>query len=76
MNKNNQNNPVVPVKLYPTSETSKALILLENKTKSGIYMWTNTINGKRYIGSAVDLPKRLSFYYSAKAMENSLKKIV
>jgi len=25
-------------KFYPNSETSKALILLENKTKSGIYM--------------------------------------
>ena len=31
----------VPAKLYPNSETSKAQILLENKNKSGIYMWKN-----------------------------------
>lgn len=28
----------------------------------GIYMWTNTLNGKRYIGQSVDLSKRLSRY--------------
>ena len=33
----------------------------------------NLINGKQYIGSAIDLPNRLSFYYSTKAMENYLK---
>ena len=38
-------------KLYPNSETYKAQILSENKNKSGIYMWKNSINGKRYIGS-------------------------
>ena len=38
-------------KLYPNSETSKAQILSENKNKSGFYMWKNSINGKRNIGS-------------------------
>ena len=36
-------------------------------------MWKNIINGKQYIGSAVDLSNRLSFYYSAKAMKNCLQ---
>ena len=37
-------------------------------------MWINSINGKRYIGSAVDLPYRMSFYFSEKAMGNFRKK--
>jgi group I intron endonuclease len=36
-------------------------------------MFTNKQNGKKYVGSAVDLYKRLSFYFSTKALENSLK---
>jgi len=36
-------------------------------------MWKNTINDKRYIGSAMDLSNRLKFYYSFKSMENSLQ---
>ena len=65
---------IIPIKIYPNTETDKALILSENKNKSGIYMWTNSKNGKCYIGSAVDLYFRLSFYYSCKTMENYLKK--
>ena len=53
--------PTVPDKIYPNSDTCKAQILSENKNKSGIYMWTNLIDGKQYIGSAIDLPNRLDF---------------
>jgi len=48
--------------------------LKENKNKSGIYMWTNKTNGKRYIGSAIDLYKRLSSYYSTAYMEDALNR--
>ena len=61
MKNNNSKNhsPTVPIsasptappsrseKCYPNSETSKAKILLENTNKSGIYKWTNLINGKQ-----------------------------
>lgn len=43
------------------------------KAASGIYKWTNKINGKIYIGSAINLPKRLYAYYSDKHMETHLK---
>jgi hypothetical protein len=66
--------PPVPVKFYPNSDTCKKKILSDNQNKSGIYMWKNSKNGKCYIGSAVDLPNRLSFYFSLKAMENLLKR--
>jgi len=64
---------MVPIKIYDNAEDDKAKILSENKNKSGIYKWTNLINGKKYIGSAVDLYNRLSFDFSCKAMENFLK---
>jgi len=65
--------PTVPKKIYHNLDTCKKKILSDNKNKSGIYMFQNLTNGKRYIGSSVDLYFRLSFYFSAKAMENSLK---
>jgi hypothetical protein len=38
----------IPIKIYSNAESDKALILKENKNKSGIYMWKNSINDKRY----------------------------
>lgn len=54
----------VAVKIYHNTETDKSLILSDNIGKAGIYMWTHKETGKFYIGSAVDLSKRLSTYYS------------
>ena len=53
----------LPVKFYEDAEKLKHLILLENKDRSGIYKWENKISGEFYIGSAVDLSKRMSEYY-------------
>ena len=44
--------PPVPVKIYPNTDICKNQILLENKDKSGIYMWTNLLNKKQYVGSS------------------------
>jgi group I intron endonuclease len=64
---------MVPIKIYSNAEADKEKILKENTNKSGIYMWKNSTNGKRYIGSSMDLYFRLSFYCSTKAMETALK---
>src|SRR5205085_9738932 len=56
--------PTVPVKFYPNSDTCKVQILSDNKNKSGIYMWTNNINKKRYIGSSQYLNKRFKEYFN------------
>jgi len=54
----------VAEKLYPNSETYKAQILKENTNKSGVYKWTNKINGKRYIGSSDNLKRRFLQYFN------------
>ena len=51
---------IIPIKIYSNAEADKALILKENQNKSGIYMWTNLTNGKRYIGSSNNL--KIIFY--------------
>jgi hypothetical protein len=32
---------------YKNADVQKAQILLENKNKSGVYIWVNLINGKK-----------------------------
>src|SRR5205085_4420554 len=54
----------VPIKSYSNAEADKDKILKENKNKSGIYMWTNNINNKKYIGSAENLRRRFREYFN------------
>jgi group I intron endonuclease len=53
-----------PAIIYVNADTQKVQILKDNKGRSGVYMWTNNINGKRYVGSSINLGKRLSSYYN------------
>ena len=55
---------IMPAVTYCNPEIQKAQILNENKGKSGVYRWTNKESGKSYVGSAVDLSKRLCLYYN------------
>lgn len=62
--------PVVAVKVYSNAYTQKKEVLSENIGKSGVYCWTNKLSGKTYVGSGVDLSKRLRSYYN----DNELKR--
>lgn len=44
------------------------------KNKKGIYMWTNKINGKKYVGSSINLNRRLLEYFNVNRLmrENSM----
>lgn len=53
-----------PVKSYGNADTDKFKIINENRNKVGVYRWVNLKNGKTYIGSSVDLGKRLQKYYN------------
>jgi len=60
--------PPVPEKVYPNSDACKDQILLDNKNKSGIYMWKNNLNKKRYIGSSQNLRKRFTEYFNINSL--------
>lgn len=59
---------------YPNADLLKSKILKDNKEKTGIYRWTNTISGDSYIGSAINLSKRLNNYYNIAFLNKELKK--
>jgi group I intron endonuclease len=61
----------VPVKVYNNMLTDKDNILNDFNNQSGIYLIHNLVNGKQYVGSAINLKRRLYSYYSpSKLMDN------
>lgn len=63
---------ITPLVIYNSNEDK--LAIKENKGKSGVYRWVNTLTGDSYIGSAVDLSKRFSVYYSQKSIQEVLNR--
>jgi hypothetical protein len=49
---------IIPIISYINADLEKAIIIKQNKSKSGIYRWVNVINNKIYIGSSIDLARR------------------
>jgi hypothetical protein len=49
--------------VYLNADKDKSRIILSNKNKSGVYMWTNLKTNEKYIGSGIDLSKELNNYY-------------
>ena len=60
--------------VYLDSFIQKKEIIRDNKNKSGVYRWTNKINGKSYIGSSIDLSKRFLLYYRISYLNSELTK--
>jgi group I intron endonuclease len=54
----------VAARKYQNADAEKGLILIENRGKSGVYRWTNKVNGKSYVGSSINLVKSFTNYYS------------
>jgi len=55
---------IAGIKTYDNADTQRLEILKENREKSGVYLWYNKVNGKKYIGSSVNLHKRFLQYYN------------
>jgi group I intron endonuclease len=64
----------MPVVSYINLERDKFIIYEENRNKSGIYRWNNLITGSSYVGSAVNLTKRLSNYFSTTFLKKELRR--
>jgi len=60
----NTGSSFVPVFKYKNADTDKLQILTDNKNKAGIYLWLHKESDNMYIGSAINLSKRLKDYYS------------
>lgn len=60
--------------VFPDADKDKLNILNYVKGKAGIYMWINRLNGKKYVGSSVNLKRRLLEYYNINRLlnENSM----
>ncbi len=60
--------------MYQNADINKEEIFIDNKGVSGIYCFTNLINNKQYVGSAVDIRKRMYQYYNDKRLMASAAK--
>ena len=67
----NKHNSILPLIVYNNIKTEKALVMKENKGKTGVYCLTNLVNWKTYIGSANNLTVRFWVYFSTKRLINS-----
>lgn len=65
-------NIFLPILIYKDANLDKNLIIGQNHRKSGVYMWKNKVNGKTYVGSAVNLARRLSRYFQQKFLTKQL----
>lgn len=57
--------------VYTNLDTEKSQILSDLKGKAGIYLWTHKELGKSYVGSAIDLSKRLKNYFNKSNLESN-----
>lgn len=74
-NNNNDNNLfILPSVTYSNAGTHKVDILKENREKTGVYRWTHVKSGKNYVGSAIDLSRRLKNYYNISYLEREINK--
>lgn len=71
-----QTEDIKPEKYYDDVYTMKSQILSENKHKSGIYRFTNKLNGNIYIGSSKDLRVRFYTYYKISPLSRNVNNTI
>lgn len=72
---NNNIGSIFPVKCYDNALLNKKSILIENKNKSGVYRWVNKLNNKTYVGSGLNLFKRIGDYYKESELKRNPRPI-
>jgi NADH-ubiquinone oxidoreductase chain 4 len=63
---------LIPVKIYKNADLEKHQIIYENSGRAGIYMWKNLSTGKKYVGSSINLRRRLLGYFNVAYLRYSL----
>jgi group I intron endonuclease len=61
--------------VYNNPEEEKLIILADTNNKAGIYIWTHLDSSKKYVGSSVNLSRRLSYYFSKNIIRYNKSKI-
>jgi hypothetical protein len=56
--------------LYSNTDIMKSQIIKDNKKKCGIYLWTNILSGKIYVGSSTNLGIRFKDYFNYSHISN------
>jgi group I intron endonuclease len=72
--KNNSNLELTPITTYVNLDKNKFIIYKENISKSGIYRLNNLITSMSYIGSTINLTRRLRTYFSLGSLNKELFK--
>ena len=67
---------VTPVVIYDNASENKKIAIKNNRKKSGVYRWVHNKSGKMYIGSSLDLGRRLYSYYSLRFIESQAKRSI
>lgn len=65
-------NKVEPLLIYNDSLLNKFNALEDNMSKSAIYRWVHKTNNKSYVGSSIDLYRRLRNYYNTGFLERRI----
>nr|ATI20436.1 GIY-YIG endonuclease [Juglanconis juglandina] len=65
---------IEPKIVYSNADTQKLAVLNDNKNLAGVYRWVNLLNQKSYIGSSINLSRRLRDYYTISFLEIESKK--
>lgn len=66
---------VSPVKSYGNADLLREAVLKDNRGQPGIYRWVNKLNNKSYVGSGVNLAKRLGSYYNSNELNRNSRPI-
>lgn len=65
MKRNELNNLLTKVEvIYSNADLMKTQIVKENSNKCGVYLWSNILSGKTYVGSSINLGRRFKSYFT------------